>query len=76
MSAVGVTVLVPPSTGVTDPIPWLIEALVASVVLHVSVDRPPIVIVVGLAVRVASGSTVMVTVSVAVSPSPSRAVSV
>ena len=62
----GVTLTLPPASGVTAPTPWSIEALVASLVVHVSVADWPDVIAIGLAVRVAVGQPLIVTVTVAV----------
>jgi hypothetical protein len=64
--AVGLTVFVPDAE--TLPTLWLIESEVAPLTVHVSVDVPPLVIVLGLAVKLVisgkSPSTVTVTVSV------------
>ena len=54
--AVGETVCEPEATGVTAPIPWLIENEVAFDVVHESDDEDPFSIVAGLAVRVQVGA--------------------
>ena len=51
--SVGMTLRLPPSSGVSAPTPWLIEALAAFVVLHVSVVDSPAVIRTGSATSVA-----------------------
>lgn len=55
---VGDTVTDPPDTGVTDPTPLLIEALVAFELVQVSVAELPDAIVPGLALRLPVGLTV------------------
>ena len=54
------------AVGVTVPMFWLMENIVAFVVVHESVDESPDVIVVGDAVSVQSGAGGGVTVTVAV----------
>ena len=69
---VGDTDREPPETGVTDPMPWSMEMLVAFPVAHVSVDELPETIDVGLADSepVGTGVTVTVAVRVIVPPAP------
>jgi hypothetical protein len=68
----GDTLTDPPETGVTDPTPLLIEALVAPLLDQVSVVLLPDVIVAGLAVSVPAGAAITVTVTccVVVPPGP------
>jgi hypothetical protein len=63
----GVTLRVPPATGVTGPMPWSIEAEVAFCVVHVRVEVPPTWIEVGDAtsVQTGAGGWTVVTVTVA-----------
>lgn len=65
---VGDTACVPAATGVTAPIPWLREKVVAFWVVHESVEEPPELMVVGFAVSVQAteGGGLEVTTTVAV----------
>ena len=56
----------PPTTGVTEPIPWLREMDVALVVVHASEEAAPLSMDAGDAVRVQLGTGTAVTVTVAV----------
>lgn len=71
---VGDTERVPPGTGVTAPIPWLIENAVAFVVDHVSVDELPCATVDGFAesaqVGAGTGTTTTVAAQFTVPPEP------
>ena len=60
----GETLTDPPDTGVTDPTPLFIDALVAFELVQLSVELLPATIVVGLAENVPVGAT-CVTVTVA-----------
>ena len=74
----GVTLFVPPATGLTAPTPWLMVVLVQFEVVHERVEDPPEITDVGLAVNEPmehGGFTVMV--AFAVAPlTPSDALSV
>jgi hypothetical protein len=64
---VGLTVADPFNAGVPVPTAGRKLTLVAFVLVHVSVDAPPVVTVVGFAASVTAGATpVVVTVTVAV----------
>ncbi len=76
--AVGETTRVPLGTGVTEPMPWLIEKETAFVVVHVSVELLPSTMVTGFEERVqvgaegGGGGTFTLTIAVhdAVPPGP------
>ena len=63
--ALGDTDTEPPDTGVAGPTPLSMEAVVAFVLVHDSVDEPPADIVAGEAEKVPVGGGGAVTVTVA-----------